>query len=233
MYKCKYCGKECKNKNSLSNHERLCKLNPNRQESPFVKYNKEKGKPWNKGLTKEIDERVKRNGESISNSYKNGSTIAWCQGLTKETDERIRLASDKISSTISEKIKNDAWHNSFGKSKIVSYNDIDFHGRWEVEFAKYLDNLQIDWVRNTDKFEYIFDNKVRYYTPDFYIPNIDLYIEIKGYPTEKDFTKWDSFPSDKKLNIYFGDELFELGIIESYRNVYNNVLPKYRIKYKL
>ena len=31
---CSYCGKECKNKNSLSNHERLCKKNPNHQDHP-------------------------------------------------------------------------------------------------------------------------------------------------------------------------------------------------------
>ena len=28
---CQYCGKLCKNKNSLCNHERQCKNNPNRQ----------------------------------------------------------------------------------------------------------------------------------------------------------------------------------------------------------
>lgn len=28
---CKFCGKECKNPNSLRNHERLCKSNPNHQ----------------------------------------------------------------------------------------------------------------------------------------------------------------------------------------------------------
>ena len=35
---CKFCNKECKNKNSLRNHERLCKLNPNHQtiKSNFV-----------------------------------------------------------------------------------------------------------------------------------------------------------------------------------------------------
>lgn len=49
---CKYCGKECKNLNSLHTHERLCKLNPNRQESPWVKYNSTKENVWNKGLTK-------------------------------------------------------------------------------------------------------------------------------------------------------------------------------------
>lgn len=59
---CKFCGKECKNDNSLRNHERLCHNNPNRDESPFVKYNKEVAdglrKVWNHGLTKETDERI-------------------------------------------------------------------------------------------------------------------------------------------------------------------------------
>lgn len=32
---CKFCGKTCKNANSLRNHERLCKLNPNRQFTKF------------------------------------------------------------------------------------------------------------------------------------------------------------------------------------------------------
>lgn len=28
---CQFCGKECKNRHSLCNHERLCKKNPNKQ----------------------------------------------------------------------------------------------------------------------------------------------------------------------------------------------------------
>lgn len=35
MLICKYCHKECKNDNSLRNHERLCKENPNRQFTIF------------------------------------------------------------------------------------------------------------------------------------------------------------------------------------------------------
>jgi len=35
MYKCIYCNKECNTTNSIKNHERLCKLNPNRQSSGF------------------------------------------------------------------------------------------------------------------------------------------------------------------------------------------------------
>ena len=29
---CQFCGKTCKNRNSLCNHERVCKLNPERME---------------------------------------------------------------------------------------------------------------------------------------------------------------------------------------------------------
>ena len=32
---CKFCGKACRNQNSLRNHERLCKKNPNRQSTSF------------------------------------------------------------------------------------------------------------------------------------------------------------------------------------------------------
>lgn len=35
MLKCRYCGKECKNDNSLRNHERLCRQNPNRDLTPY------------------------------------------------------------------------------------------------------------------------------------------------------------------------------------------------------
>lgn len=35
MYNCKFCNKECKNDNSLRNHERLCKNNPDRQLTPY------------------------------------------------------------------------------------------------------------------------------------------------------------------------------------------------------
>lgn len=40
MSNCKFCGKECKNENSLRNHERLCKSNPNRQTTTFANLNK-------------------------------------------------------------------------------------------------------------------------------------------------------------------------------------------------
>ena len=68
---CQYCGKECKNRNSLSQHERMCKQNPNHQESALVKYNSEKEHAWNFGLTKENNESVAKQAKSVSKTLKN------------------------------------------------------------------------------------------------------------------------------------------------------------------
>ena len=48
-------------------------------------------KPWNKGLTKETDERVLSHALKIT-GIKRGTT--WNKGLTKETDSRMKKVSD-------------------------------------------------------------------------------------------------------------------------------------------
>ena len=55
---CRHCGKQCKNENSLRNHERLCSKNQNKQKNNLAEYNASKHEPWNYGLTKETDNRV-------------------------------------------------------------------------------------------------------------------------------------------------------------------------------
>ena len=64
MY-CIYCGKECKNENSLRNHQRLCKQNPNHQKSNLDTWNST-GRAWNKGLTKETSKSVAKYASSLT-----------------------------------------------------------------------------------------------------------------------------------------------------------------------
>ena len=72
---------------------------------------------------------------------------------------------------------------------------------------------KIKWFRCEDNFEYFYDGSIRQYTPDFYLYEHDLYIEVKGYATEKDIAKWKQFPKDKKLIILKEDDLKDLSII--------------------
>lgn len=83
---CQFCGKQCKNRNSLCNHERLCKENPNRQDSIHEGFNSIGSVPWNKGLTKETDNRVLQ--YSIKNHYTNRGRLGISH--TEETKEKLR-----------------------------------------------------------------------------------------------------------------------------------------------
>jgi hypothetical protein len=57
--------------------------------------------PWDKGLTKDIDDRLRKQSEKMKskvpwNKGKRGLQVSWRKGLTKETDERIRKHSENF-----------------------------------------------------------------------------------------------------------------------------------------
>lgn len=73
---CQFCGKLCHSKNSLKNHERRCKQNPDRLETHITgdhfKAWRDIHKAWNYGLTKETDERVAKGAETYNKNHKLG-----------------------------------------------------------------------------------------------------------------------------------------------------------------
>ena len=77
-YNCQYCGKVCIGKNSLVNHERLCKNNPNRQiiKSNFIKYNEDCRNGIthhpHKGQTKETCDSLKKMSETKRQKFESG-----------------------------------------------------------------------------------------------------------------------------------------------------------------
>lgn len=92
--------------------------------------------------------------------------------------------------------------------KRFEYNGSYLHSSWEVEVAKYLDANNIKWIRKTTSFDYVWENKVRQYFPDFYLPELDVYVEVKGYEVPKDRAKWDQFP--KTLIIIKAQQIGEI-----------------------
>ena len=92
MLNCKFCNKDCKSLNSFKNHERLCPHNPDRK---YVSHTKGKT-PWNKGLTKETDERVAENAKGVSNTLKGRpSSVVWTDEMRKaKSDWRKQLHKD-------------------------------------------------------------------------------------------------------------------------------------------
>jgi len=58
---------------------------------------------------------------------------------------------------------------------------------WEVAMATKLDESGINWMRDPNmKLQYVTrGGRKRNYIPDFYLPDYDLYIEVKGYWTDR------------------------------------------------
>ena len=86
---CQYCGKECKNSNSLCNHERLCKYNPIKQESNLKEFIGVSHVAWNKGLTKETDDRVAAQSKSLSKYYETHDAAWVGKNLPEEMKQNI------------------------------------------------------------------------------------------------------------------------------------------------
>lgn len=70
------------------------------------------------------------------------------------------------------------------------YNDIGMRSNWERLAAEHFDRIGLEWQYEPRKFRL---PTGQYYWPDFYLPQIDLWVEIKGYATFNALTKFDLF----------------------------------------
>jgi very-short-patch-repair endonuclease len=154
---CKFCGKPCKNANSLRNHERLCKENPNRDEHS-LKVLAENRYKWNAGHD------------------------AWNKGKTKETDERI--AKYAKTNSINQRGENSSWfgrkHTDETKAKIAAKQKENYRG-----ISRYATVREQRKSYAEEYFETIFtDAEMQYhvdrYFLDFAWPKSKIYIEIDG-----------------------------------------------------
>lgn len=186
---CIYCGKQCKNLNSLRNHERLCKENPDRQilVSNFIKWNE-----YRRG----------KNLQKSSNQYKKAKETGYIYVISDKTRQKLSKASkgryhtkeskEKISSRMKDVVKNNPNYsyskNKYFKKEII--NGFRMDSSWESIFANYLNQNNIKWIKSKKSFKYIFENEEHSYYPDFYLEDFDLYVEIKGRETERDKVKY-------------------------------------------
>lgn len=107
---------------------------------------------------------------------------------------------------------------NFGKTIIIKtciYDKKWFKSSWEANFAKWCDGSGIKWEYEPKAFE-VKLNKITHYTPDFYLPEFDCYIEIKGRwmndAKEKINTFFIKYPNIN-LQIFEQKKLKELGVI--------------------
>ena len=81
-----------------------------------------------------------------------------------------------------------------GRVKQYEIDNIRLHGTWEVDFYLWAKEKMLSPVRCNEGFQYTWKGN-RTYFPDFFLPTLNLYVEVKGYETAQDRAKWSSFPA--------------------------------------
>lgn len=193
---CKFCGAEWNSKLSLSSHQRFCKANPN----PITYSYSKKNNQWTK---------ARENGEE----YK----------LTPETLAKISESSKgkKRSEAFKKNLSKIAVDRNLGgvrQSKRIPYKNKTLGSTYELKVANALDDNCIKWETGT-RFKYVDPTgKERTYTPDFYLPDYNVYLDPKN-----DFLIENVNPS-----LGFKD-IDKIDLVEKQNNVKVLVLPKEKL----
>lgn len=103
----------------------------------------------------------------------------------------------------------------FGKSSIhgkrLKYKDVFMRSTWETKFAQFLSLSGHNWIYEPKRF-YFNDCT---YCPDFYIPDFDCYIEIKGWwrpNTKKRFDLFKQNYPNENIKVLMQKDLRKIGI---------------------
>lgn len=171
---------------------------------------KEKGHPKGfKGHKHTLEERKK-----ISINAKN-----WWKQVDLSTLEKrnLKQRETRIKNGTLNPMKNQS--NPYSRTKSGKRKDLNntyFRSSWEANIARYYNYLGIKWEYEPKTF--IFQNITRgsvSYTPDFYLPDEDKWIEVKGWMDSKSKTKLKRFEKQypeeyKKLQIIQQKEYSEI-----------------------
>jgi hypothetical protein len=214
---CRYCNRVTDTKHGNSFHEKHCLLNPNKDISDNNKVSCLQCKRviLGKQLTNHYKSKscVKFKDHPPKNKIKNTETCTYCgkmprltmaehlsicRGIKRNrpqiwTQERRLSHSDAMKKAVMSNPDSYTKNNVCGRVKIIEYNGANLKGTWEVETAIWLDSLNVQWENEVNPQPYFWNNREHLYFPDFYLPTHNVYIEVKGYKTERDEAKWSQF----------------------------------------
>jgi hypothetical protein len=185
---CIYCKKELSPK-GLS-HQIYCKDNPNRK----VVYRSGDRNPMygKKGSNSYI--KAKNEGRTYKISEETRQKLSKASKGRILTEEHKNNLSSAMRKVVREKPESYSGSNVNGRTKKSEYNGFMMDSNWELEFAKWCDIENIKWIKPKTGFEYEWNGKRLYY-PDFYLPELDIYVEVKGYQRDRDLAKWSVVPN--------------------------------------
>jgi hypothetical protein len=188
MHECPNCGKTYGSWQALSSHKGFCGR-PHRK-SNLIEYNKkvksgEIQKKFSNQYTKAKEIGLPK--PEISEETRN--KMGWNKGIPLSKDHRDKIRNG-MRKAVLENPDSYSKSNVSGRVKLYEYKGTKLKGKWELDTAKWFDKKDIKWTNDIDPFEYFWNGGTHHYFPDFYLEDYNLYVEVKGFPTERDYAKW-------------------------------------------
>lgn len=191
--RCKHCNKlfTTETSSQRANHTRWCDKNP-KKEMYLQNFIQVKSQITSESKFKQIEaiKLAHTSGKYIGSAAKAAATKKR-NGTNFHTQETKELIRKKALSSPHRRLK----------KSMVLYNGVLLDSSWELELAKRLDNLKIQWIRPRP-LPWVDEYGVTHnYFPDFYLKDYDLFLDPKN-PHAKKIQK-------KKLDMLF----------EQYKNI--------------
>ena len=159
-----------------------------------------KGKPaWNKGLNKDTDDRVKKYSITLKQLIEDKGSIGYCGRKGACNSMASVETRKKLSKSMRNVYAKKEPRTHQYKTKSGYYKNIWCDSSWELAYLVYCLDHNFDISRTNDRFSYTYRDRVHSYFPDFYREDLDTYIEIKGYITDKDKSKFLQFPKNLEI----------------------------------
>ena len=205
---CSFCNKLCTSKNSLINHERVCKNNPNAS-LPTSTGVKRMKPAWNKGLTKDTDERILKQTRNAIIGYKKwreeNPNFIWNNKGCLEDPVAEAARRKKISESMKKNPAAGGRRHGSGRGKKGWYKGFFCDSTYELAYIIYNLDHNIEFKKCERIYTYTYKGETHKYYPDFELPDGSL-VETKGYHSEVVDIKTASV-TDRPIKVLFGKDL--------------------------
>lgn len=188
-WKCNICNEICLTRAQLKQHKK---------DIHNYEYN------HNKGLTKKTSDIVRKMSETLKTKYKSGELVPRFLGKHQSIETREKLSKIQCEHLLLNDFLGKRPDVKWYKVKNILNVEYSNQGTWERDIAIWLNSKNILWEKRK-VIDYLTEDGVRKkYIPDFYLPNTNEYIEIKGLFSKYDKIKMNNvIKSNPKIRIYF------------------------------
>jgi hypothetical protein len=180
-------------------------------------YMVERNKRLRSGIAIPLEQR-KKISSSMRRARRTTNPI-WNKGLTKSDHAGIASAAAK-NSALSKGRSRPFVSAKQGIRRFWYYGpdcSLKMRSRWEVAYAHWLDSQKVRWLYEPITFIGLFVS----YTPDFYLPDSDLFHEVKGRTSHADRYKIYALRERYgcKIFILCGKTLQRIGLLDAHQRV--------------